>query len=279
MIYNQSMDVNDVSPKYMMQLIPKIETVLWSMFESSKYQNVRRYVDKWHEEYWNGNFSDGENFQIFFRDEGGREIDLSETLHKMPKEMVIKMAIDLGIDTPGFLPVVPQFKNVLKDQNQSAYQNFERATKNVYGNPDEAVALSFSTLEGIIKTILNHDTFKNNNEITKKTLGKLVAGIIKVFGFDGDSAPSEIKTIASQLRGIGKTIEDLRSDKTTAHGKSHDEYVIDDPLWASMIVNTSATFGMFLWEYFNAKYLPKLTNIEDENIMDDTPIDLSEIPF
>lgn len=262
-----------------MQLIPKIEAVLWSMFESSKYQNVRRYIEKWHEEYWNGNFLDGENFQIYFRDDNNKEIDLSETLHKMPKSTVIKMAVDLGIDTPGFLPVVPQFKNILKDQNQSAYQNFERATKNVYDSPDEAVALSSSTLEGIIKTILEHDTFKDNKQTTGKTLGKLVAGIVNVFGLDGDTAPAEIKTIAGQLRGLGKTIEDLRSDKSTAHGKSHTDYIVDDPLWASMIVNTSATLGVFLWEYFNSKYLPRLSKNTDVEEFDDAPIDISQLPF
>jgi hypothetical protein len=271
------MDIEDISPKYMMDLIPQLSKRLWELFETAKYQNVRRYIEKWHTSYevYN-NWDDSENFHIFFKDEKQREIDLDETLHKMDKTLVIKIAIDLDIDTPGFLPIVTQFKNVLKDNNQSAYQNFERATKNVYENPDEAVSLASSTLEGIIKTILAHESFKDNKDVTGKTLGKLVSSIIKVFGFDDQTnCPPELKTIASQLRGIGNTIEDLRSDKSTAHGKAHDEYVVDDPLWASFVVNTSASLGMFLWEYFERKYKPehsKQAEVEPE-------IDLSEIPF
>lgn len=280
------MDYGDISPKYIMELIPRVEEALWSMFESSRYQNVRRYIEKWHvviDDDWNHY---EENFRIYFKNEQNTEIDLAETLHKMPQDILIKIAIDLGIDTPGFLPVVPQFKNVLKDENQSAYQNFSRATKNVYENPDEAVSLASSTLEGIIKTILSDENFSVKGSIfTNKSLTKLTSAIISEFGFnDKTTCPPELITIASQLRGLGATIDDLRSDKTTAHGKAHDEYVIDDPLWAAFIVNTSAALGLFLWEYYSKKYRPakeedaaKLSR--DIVITDDQPIDLSEIPF
>lgn len=271
------MDSNDISPKYMMDLIPQVSKKLWDSYENAKYQNVRRYIEKWHIEYggYRNYDDDNENFHIFYKSDDSKNIDLDETLHKMQQSTVIRIAIDLGIDTPGFLPVVPQFKNVLKDQNQSAYQNFERATKNVYDNPDEAVSLASSTLEGVIKTILAHETFIGNKDVAGKTLGKLVTSIVKVFGFDDETkCPPELKTIAGQLRSIGKTIEDLRSDKSTAHGKAHNEYVIDDPLWAAFVVNTSASLGMFLWEYFDKKYLANLKIVDDSR-----PIDVSEIPF
>lgn len=45
------MDYKDISPKYIMELVPKIEEVLWNMFDNSRYQNVRRYIEQWHEEY------------------------------------------------------------------------------------------------------------------------------------------------------------------------------------------------------------------------------------
>lgn len=263
-----------------MELIPKIENVLWGMSDRAKYQNVRRYIEKFHEEWNDWNNSD-ENFHIYYSTDN-KNIDLTETLHKMPSDLLIKIAIDLGIDTPGFLPVVPQFKNVLKDQNQSAYQNFERATKNVYENPDQAVSLASSTLEGIIKTILSNETFKNRTTTIKnKSLSKLVSEIVKEFGFDDKSkCPPELITIASQLRSIGTTIDDLRSDKSTAHGKAHNEYVIDDPLWAAFIVNTSASLGLFLWEYFEKKYQPntKSKEIKIEDV-GDKPINLDDIPF
>lgn len=276
------MDYSDISPKYLMELIPKVEKALWDLFDNAKYQNVRRYIEKWHEEYNSYNsWDDNENFHIFFKNEQNTEIDLVETLHKIPKDILIKVAIDLGIDTPSFLPIVSEFKNVLKDENQSAYKNFTRAIKNVYDNPDQAVSLASSTLEGIIKTILTNESFKDKKSIKNKPLTKLVGTIVKELGFDDKTkCPPELITIASQLRSIGTTIDDLRSDKTTAHGKAHNEYVVDDPLWAAFIVNTSASLGLFLWEYFEKKYKPSIGQKEFiiESI-EDVPINLDDIPF
>jgi len=275
------MDYSDISPKYIMELIPKVEKVLWGMSDTAKYQNVRRYIEKFHEEFHDWNNYD-ENFHIFYVNEENKQIDLAETLHKMPKGTLIKIAIDLGIDTPGFLPVVPKFKNVLKDNNQNAYQNFERASKNVYENPDEAVSLASSTLEGVIKSILSDEAFKQQAaNIGNKPLSKLINNLVKEFGFDDKTkCPPELITIASQLRSIGTTIDDLRSDKSTAHGKAHDEYVIDDPLWAAFIVNVSASLGLFLWEYYEKKYKP---NVKEQGVViedvGDEPINLDDIPF
>ena len=274
------MDYSDISPKYLMKLVPKVENALWDLFESAKYQNVRRYIERWHEVY--DNFGDDQNFYILFKDDKNTEINLSETLHKMPNDILIKMAIDLDIDTPVFLPVVPQFKNILKDQNQSAYQNFTRATKNVYENPDQAISLASSTLEGIIKTILAHETFSSKTETIKnKSLTKLVTAIVKEFGFDSDEkCPQEIITIAGQLRSLGTTIDDLRSDKSSAHGKAHNEYVVDDPLWAAFIVNASASLGLFLWEYFEKKYKPQIEKPSQARVViDDETVNLDDIPF
>jgi hypothetical protein len=273
------MDYSDISPKYLMKLIPKVEVALWDLFESAKYQNVRRYIEKWHEVY--DSFGDNQNFYLFFKDDKDTEINLSETLHRMPNDILIKIAIDLDVDTPGFLPVVPEFKNILKDQNQSAYQNFTRATKNVHENPDQAVSLASSTLEGIIKTILAHDTFSSKADTMKnKPLTKLVAAIVKELGFDSEAqCPQEIITLAAQLRGLGATIDDIRSDKSSAHGKAHDECVVDDPLWAAFIVNACATLGLFLWEYFEKKYKPQIVKQGQAKIADEDAINLDDISF
>lgn len=283
------MNEEEVSPKYLMELIPKVDAALWAMFSNSKYQNVRRYIERWHNGEWGGwNNNDWiENFEIFYRDDAKKEIDLLETLHRMPADIVIKIAIDLGIDTPGFLPLMPKFRNVLKDQNQSAYQNFVRASKTVTTDPDNAVALAASTLEGIIKTILEHKSFAEYDVVVKnKPLSKLVTEILKKFKLDDDDTPQEIFTLAKQLRGVGGTIDDLRSDKSTAHGKGSTDYVVNDPLWATMTVNAVTTVGLFLWEYFNKKYVPRFdkkptssSTVVVMDDIDDKPVDLSEIPF
>lgn len=146
------MDYKDISPKYIMELVSKIENTLWEMFDRAKYQNVRIYIEKF-QELENHGFDSYYNFNILFIN-GTQNIDLTETLHKMSNDLIIRIATDLGIDTPDFFPVVYQFKNLLKENNQNAYQNFERAIKSVREEPDLAVSLASSTLEGIIKTIL-----------------------------------------------------------------------------------------------------------------------------
>lgn len=268
------MDYFDISPAYITDLKMKLGQKIWDKYGS--YKSVKLFLVSSVVE---GGWNEPDSFRIFYQDDGENKVDVEKTVLYLPPYETIKMAIDLGINTPGFLPAIPKFKNILKDNNQTAYQNFERAVKNVYENPDQAVLLASSTLEGLIKTILADDSFQSKAaEIRNKPLNKLVIALVNEFGFDGQTkCPKELTTIASQLRGLGKSIDDLRSDKSTAHGKAHDEYVVDDPLWAGFIVNTSASLGLFLWEYFEKKYKP--TTQELKSVIDDQPINLDEIPF
>lgn len=43
-----------------------------------------------------------------------KKIDLKKTLHQIDGETLLKIAIDLGLDTPDFIPSIPMFKNELK---------------------------------------------------------------------------------------------------------------------------------------------------------------------
>lgn len=260
-----------------MKLVEKLDKKIWEQYKT--YEDVNYFIQYWHDEDENySSYDHWENFIISYKDEAHQSINLKATLHNMPANIVVKIAIDLGIDTPGFLPSIPKFKNILKDQNQSAYQNFDRAIKNVYEHPDMAVALASSTIEGIIKTILTHKNFQIEKEQFKnKTLSKLIATIIKEFGFDDRvRCPQEIITLASQLRGIGATVEDLRSDKSIAHGKATNDYILDDPLWASLTVNACATVGLFLWEYFEKKYRPI---VSEQSIPKETTSNIENMPF
>lgn len=263
-----------ISPKYLMQLIPKIDKALWAMFDSSKYQNVRRYILKWHEEWYDFN-QDQENFHIFYKDQQSKEIDLLETLHNMDPQTALKIAVDLGIDTPDLLPAVTTVKNVIKTENKNAYDDFDKAIKKVYDEPDAAVAHASSALDGIIKTILEDSIFDGDTLTKNAALSKQVGHILKKLGFDNQNAPKEIITLSKNLRSLGNTIDDIRSDKTSVHGKRNDDYKIDDPLWAAFLVNICATLGLFLWEYYVSKYRPDKLQVK----ADDKPIDLSEIPF
>ena len=270
------MIMDDVSPKYLMQLIPKVDKELWAMFDASKHQNVRRYILKWHKEWYDFN-EDQENFHIFYKDSSNKEIDLLETLHNMDPEIVLKIAVDLGIDTPDLLPAVSTIKNAIKSENKNAYHDFDKAIKKVYDEPDVSVAHASSALDGIIKTILEDKAFAGDTLTKNAALSKQVGQILKKLDFDNEKAPQEIITLSKNLRSLGSTIDDIRSDKTSVHGKRHNDYKVDDPLWASFIVNICATLGLFLWEYYEKKYKPaKQEQVED---VDDKPIDLSEIPF
>ena len=165
-------------------------------------------------------------------------------------------------------------KNILNQNNTNAYMNFERAVKDVYDHPDQSVALAASTLEGIFKTILQNSD--SGIQAKNLSLSDLTGKVVKQLVSDCDaSAPREIKALASQLRGLGSTIDDLRSDKSTAHGKADGDYVIDDGLWAETVVNATATLGLLLWRLYERSCV----EAEMAPVAQSTPIYDDDIPF
>lgn len=234
-------DYSEISPLYMQRLKNQVEEALWNQFHRSKYRQVEEYVWRWHEDsdFW-------ENFHVYTKD---NHIDLDSTLARMPNDILIKIAADIGVETPGLLPCIPIMENILNQNNTNAYTNFKRAVRNVYDQPDQSVALAASTLEGVFKTIIQN--IEPSNSIGNDSLTKLTTKVVKeLVGTCDPSTPQEIKILASQLRGLGKTIDDLRSDKSIAHGKASGGYVVDDALWAETVVNCTATLGILLWRLF-----------------------------
>ena len=133
----------------MQRLKEQVENALWNLFTKSKYRQVEEYIGRWYE-------SDDFNYENFSICRKDNHIDLGRTLACMPNDILIKVAADIGVETPGLLPCIPVMKNVLNQNNTNAYANFERAVKSVYDHPDQSVALAASTLEGIFKTILQN---------------------------------------------------------------------------------------------------------------------------
>ena len=251
----------------MQRLKGRVENALWNLFAGSKYRQVEEYVRRWHDD----GGSIWENFCIFEKD---GHIDLSRTLAGMPNDILIKMAADIGVETPGLLPSIPVMKNILNQNNTNVYMNFERAVKDVYEHPDRSVALAASTLEGVFKTILQN----SDPDIQAKnpSLSELTVKVVKqLIGECDASAPREIRTLASQLRGLGSTIDDLRSDKSTAHGKAAGDYVIDDELWAEAVVNATATLGLLLWRLHERSCAEAKVTSTDQSI----PTYDDDIPF
>lgn len=256
-----------ISPKYQMQLIAQLHDAIWKEYES--YKNVRFYISKWAEE---GFYSYGNYYSSFSIIEKNKEqIDLLATLNEVPQETLIKMAIDLGIETPDFIPAIPTFRNKIKEEYPNARAAFEKAFKEIEEHPDVAIGMANSALESIIKQILRDKKLSSKHTLTgKETLQELTKLILKEFTlFPYKEMPTELKTIGSSLMAVNQQIEKLRSESTTFHGTAHDDIVIEAPMYAYFVVNSVATVGLLLDSFYHRKYKPNEEEVNDED--DDLP--------
>lgn len=257
-----------VSPKYLMSLVKRVHDAILAEYNSP--QDVRYYIWKWHEQdEYNHSW---ENFAIVGSGEG--EINLLSTLHLMSGEILLKIAIDLGIETPDYIPSVATFRNVLSSSYKTARTTFDKAFKQIETHPDIAVGLANSALESIIKEILKDERIKFEN-YENKTLYSLTQELLKEFKlFPGNDMPKELKNIGSSLLTINQSIEELRSSKTDFHGKIDDSNIIKDTLYAHFIVNVVTSIGLFLDSYYRKKFV-LIKNTSETN----TPKSIDDLPF
>lgn len=248
-----------VSPKYIIELTHKIENNLWNLYSSNKYHNVEAYLERARDverEYYDG-YVEADiiiyDFEIVYKD-GTSQIDLKKTLKAISEEKLFKIAVDLGIEVPGLIYSIPEIKGLKADEYSQVSNIFESALKKVYSDPDVAITMANSALETIIKHICEDNRIKECNP--KHTLGKLIEHIVKEFEMAKKQGEplTEINQIASGLVKSAKIIEDIRSNKTTAHGKNSEDYLIDDPLYAMFIINSVTTVGLFLINYYEKKF-------------------------
>lgn len=252
-----------ISPKYQMKLVKSVHDAIWEEYKS--YKEVKLYIEKWHHVEDDNNF--WENFSISFKDKDYKEIDLLQTLHNMAGGDLLKVAIDIGVDTPDFIPAIPTFKNEIKSSYKTAYDTFSKAYRQIETDPGIAIGLANSALESIIKEILKDERLSDLNS-GNETLYKLTNILLKELNLRDDNSPKEIKTIVSALLSINQSIEKLRSEKTNFHGKTQDDYQITDSLYTYFVVNSVSTVGLFLNSYYKTKFPPK--PIIDMNV-DDLP--------
>lgn len=239
-----------ISPKYKVFLIRDIIDTLWK--ELQTWDNVWLYIKGWHREYtdrW-----PAENFNIKYSSAGKPRINLVETLNGIDGETLLKIAIDLGVETPDFIPSIPTFRNEIKAEYATASTTFDKAYKHIESEPETAIGLANSALESIIKEILKDGRITTEWKETD-TLYSLIRSLLKEFKMQSNSnMPEEIKTIGSSLAAIAQGIEKLRSDKTLFHGKTDDDYVISDPMYVYFVVNSVCTVGMFLRSFYKKHY-------------------------
>lgn len=253
--------MKDISPKYQMTLIKNIESAIWSEYKS--YKDVKFYIEKWYK--WD--YNNWENFPIVLKE--SKDIDLVSTLHGIDGETLLKIAIDLGVETPDFIPSIPVFRNEIKSNYPTASRTFEDAFKQIEEHPDIAIGLVNSALESIVKEILKDERIKISLK-GSETLYSLVGEVLKFFQlYPNSDIPKEIKTIGSSLLSISKGVEELRSSKTKFHGKTDGDYIINDSIYAYFVVNTVTTVGLFLKNYFEKKFPPPITVVDDG--IDDLP--------
>lgn len=249
-----------------MLLIDNIDKAIWSQYSS--YKKVKLYIEKWHiiQDEWNNYW---ENFRIVNKESG--EFDLLSTLHTIDGETLLKMAIDIGVETPDFIPSIPIFRNEIKSSFETASATFERAYKQIEEHPDIAVGLANSALESIIKEIHKDERLGTKTK-DGETLYGLAQNLLKEFQiYPNSDLPVEIKTMGSALLSASQSIEKLRSEKTNFHGKTNDDYFIRDPLYAYFVVNSVATVGLFLNSFYRKKYPKPETTNTNESESDDLP--------
>ena len=185
-----------ISPSSMVEIIERIESTLWEKFENKKYQNVERYISRWH--YGYDTFGNS-NFDIIKNERD--KIDLPKTLDTMSDELLFKIAVDLNIEVPGLIYGVAEIKGALSQKYQDIGRTFEKAHEKIYSDPPTAIIMANSALERIIKKICSDKTINQCNP--KNTSSKLVAHILKQFNlFPAKKLTDEIRNIGSGLLSV-----------------------------------------------------------------------------
>lgn len=257
----------DISAVYRMELIEKLDKTIWSKYSS--YKKVEQYV-KLNQTLYD-NFGNAD-FDIVYVNDNIQLLDTLGNIAQDEPEVLIKMAIDLGIETPDFIPSIPTFRNKLKDEYKNASTSFEKAFQSIEKNPADAVGNANSVLESIIKEILSDSRFSHISVVSNASSKKLVQEILKVFQLNPDSPelPNQMKPISSSFVTVAKAIEDLRSDNTLFHGQDSKKYLISEPLYAYFVVNACATVGLFLIDFYEKKF-PKVQMINDDIFDEELP--------
>lgn len=234
----------------MINLIKKIAETIWAEFES--YKDVEAYISRFREVY--DSFGNAD-FEIFYKDNTDTQIDLHNTLVNINNdETIFKIAVDMGIEIPSLIFAIPEIKGILSSDYEAAHITFENALKKVASEPNVSICCANSALESIIKHICEHSSIKECDQ--KETLYKLTQHILKEFKFFPQAnLDKNIKNIGSSLLNIAQNIETIRSEYSdTSHGKTSEDYIIDDELYAKFLLNAVTTVGLFLLNFFEKKY-------------------------
>lgn len=262
------MKYQDLSPKYLMSLLQQINDEVYKQFSS--YENAELYISKWQE--WRGDYENQDYYNFDISYNSNQKINLLKTLNNIRDiNLLFKIAADLGIQTPYFIPATPLLINELKEKKYKATDFFEKAIKEVEEHPSSAIGYANSGLESILKEILKDDNIKIDYN-NKKTLYNLTQDVLTAFSlFPKKQIPQEIKTLGSSLLSINQAIESIRSNKSMFHGKTEDDILMEDKIYAYFIINVVTTIGMFLYSFYRDFYKSEEVNKVEKINEDDLP--------
>lgn len=173
-----------------------------------------------------------------------------EFLVNIDSENLLKIAVELGIETPYFIASVPIIHNLFYKELQVKHyiKSFEDAVLNVYKKPDQSIALATTSLENIIKYIMDSLGFKYNQS---KSAAELMQELLKHLDFHPKDLKEPTKKLAGGLITAVGAIQDIRDGFSSAHGKGLlGKTNIDDDLYSHFVVNSMSTIGLMLLQYY-----------------------------
>src|SRR5690606_37927591 len=142
---------------------------------------------------------------------------------------------------------VAQIRGILSEKYEDVGRTFDKAFEKVYSDLATAIIMANSALERIIKKICDHHKLEPCNG--QDTLYKLTSHDLMQFNhFTDKDLNGNIRNIGSGLLSVSQAIENIRSNNTETHGT--EDKIIDDPLYAMLIVNSVSTIGLFLLNYY-----------------------------
>lgn len=244
--------MDKISPSYKMNLVRNIQDVLVTKYTG---REITFYIQNWQEIYDNfGNC----NFDISYSDQNCEYIDIETTLHGIDGETLLKMAIDLGVETPDYIPSIPIFRNEIKSSYRYASRTFEKAFKDVESDPETACGLAVAALESIIKEIMSDSRILIQCR-DKNDLYKLTEDILKAFSIvPSTEVIPELRTLGSALMKSAKALSDIRGDKSALHGHKTGDILISNPTSAYFIVNSISSLGLFLNGVYKQLFPPTI---------------------
>lgn len=249
-----------ILPSYKMRLAKEVKQALENNYIG---RELTYYIENWHEVYDDYGNS---NFGISYSDQNREFVDLDDTLHRMDGETLLKIAIDLGVKTPDFIPSIPVFKNEIKSSYTFASKTFEKAFKDVDSSPDIACGLAVAALESIIKEIMADQRITINCR-DKRDIVKLTEDILSAFNLKPDSQMiGVLRDLGSGIIKCANALGEIRGDKSSLHGHKSGDIIISESTSAYFVLNCVCSIGLFLIHLYQKNFPKDTSNNEwDEN--------------